>query len=377
MIGARHGPAVRRTPPVPFPARWIRPLLTWFGRCARDLPWRRTRDPYAIWISEIMLQQTQVKTVIPYWERWLDALPDIQALAAATEEQVLKLWEGLGYYSRARNLQRAARQIIEVHRGKFPRDFEAILALPGIGRYTAGAIASIAFNEAEPILDGNVVRVLTRLCAWSGDPRRKPFNSRLWMLATQVVESAASRRYSALAGPSYTGSCSAINQALMELGAVVCTTRNPACPACPLNRHCEARRLGQVEQFPATGRRRPTVQQRRLVVVLERAGRYLVIRRELGAVNALLWEFPSRELRDAEDARHVAAAWFGVSPESCRTLPSVIHSITRYRIRLEVYGAKLRRSPRLEPTARWVTRADLDTLALSGAHRRIADGLPI
>jgi len=165
-------------------------LLDWFVGGARDLPWRRTLDPYAIWISEIMLQQTQVKTVIPYWDRWLRELPDVAALAAAPSEKVLKLWEGLGYYTRARNLQKAAQQIVAKHKGAFPADFDDILALPGIGRYTAGAISSIAFNQAAPILDGNVIRVLTRLFGPRDNPREKVANARLWNLAEQLVEAA-------------------------------------------------------------------------------------------------------------------------------------------------------------------------------------------
>src|SRR5437016_6661155 len=162
-------------------------LLHWFAHGARDLPWRRTRDPYAIWVSEIMLQQTQVKTVIPYWERWMRALPAICNLAEATPETIHKLWEGLGYYTRVRNLQKAARQIIANHNGQFPRDHEAILELPGIGRYTAGAISSIAFNEPTPILDGNVIRVLARVFDIRENTREKETNARLWNLAEQLV----------------------------------------------------------------------------------------------------------------------------------------------------------------------------------------------
>ena len=169
----------------------VRELLAWFGRCARDLPWRRTRDPYAVWVSEIMLQQTQVKTVWPYWERWMRALPTIGALAEARPVRIHKLWEGLGYYTRVRNMQRAAQVIVGQHGGRFPEDFDAVLALPGIGRYTAGAICSIAFNQAKPVLDGNVIRVLTRLFGVGGDPRAKATNARLWALAEELVQCAA------------------------------------------------------------------------------------------------------------------------------------------------------------------------------------------
>ena len=170
-------------PPAQRKARRLVPrLLSWYGKHARDLPWRRTRDPYAIWISEIMLQQTQVATVIPYWERWMRALPTVNHLARAKPEHVLKLWEGLGYYSRARNLQAAAHQILKNHQGQFPNTPEAIRALPGIGRYTAGAISSIAFNLPEPIVDGNVIRILTRLFGRREDPKAKVLQNELWSL---------------------------------------------------------------------------------------------------------------------------------------------------------------------------------------------------
>src|SRR5215471_4831488 len=165
-------------------------LLAWFAVNARDLPWRRTRDPYAVWVSEIMLQQTQVKTVLPYWERWMNALPDIEALARAPLERLNKLWEGLGYYHRVRNMQAAARLIQTKHSGKFPDQLEDLLELPGIGRYTAGAICSIAFNQPQPVLDGNVIRVLTRLFGIDGDPRKPHTNAKLWSLATELAQEA-------------------------------------------------------------------------------------------------------------------------------------------------------------------------------------------
>jgi A/G-specific adenine glycosylase len=163
--------------------KWIR----WFDQHARDLPWRRTRDPYAVWISEIMLQQTQVKTVIPYYERWMRALPTVGDFARARPERVLKLWEGLGYYRRVRLAQAAARLIMEKHAGRFPESFDEVLALPGVGRYTAGAICSIAFNQPAPILDGNVIRVLSRLLGIAGDPRSKTVNAKLWRAAEELV----------------------------------------------------------------------------------------------------------------------------------------------------------------------------------------------
>jgi endonuclease III len=180
-------------------------LISWFTRSARDLPWRRTADPYAIWVSEVMLQQTQVRTVIPYWERWMTAFPTIAALAEADSDRVLKHWEGLGYYSRARNLQAAAREILRCHRGTIPATYEEVLNLPGVGEYTAGAICSIAFNQPTPVLDGNVVRVLTRLFAIGGDPKSQPTRGRLKGIAQRFAHAAAS-----LPGPGK--NCSHVNQ---------------------------------------------------------------------------------------------------------------------------------------------------------------------
>ena len=176
-------------------------LLDWFAQNARDLPWRRTRDPYAIWVSEIMLQQTQVKTVIPFWERWLCELPTIADAANASSDKLHKLWEGLGYYTRVRNLQKAAQVVMEKHSGRFPENFDDVLALPGIGRYTAGAICSIAFNQPTPILDGNVIRVLTRIFGIAENPKEKKTNARLWQLAAELVTRAKTGKDAAARRP--------------------------------------------------------------------------------------------------------------------------------------------------------------------------------
>src|SRR5579872_7438421 len=206
-------------------------LLNWFCQNARDLPWRRTNDPYAIWISEIMLQQTQVKTVISYWTRWMEKLPNVETFARARPQQVLKLWEGLGYYARVRNAHAAAKEIVQKFSGKFPAKFDDVLALPGIGRYTAGALCSIAFNQPEPILDGNAARVLCRIFGIRHDPREKATNARLWRIARELVEAAARETHTASASNGGDGirPCSALNQALMELGALVCTPTQPKC----------------------------------------------------------------------------------------------------------------------------------------------------
>src|SRR5258708_9410248 len=218
-------------------------LLAWYDGAAADLPWRRTHDPYHVWLSEIMLQQTQVRTVISYFERFINAFPTVTALAAAPLDQVLKRWEGLGYYSRARNLHRAAQRIVADHGGEFPSTAATLQTLPGIGRYTAGAIASIAFNEKVAVLDGNVMRVLTRLYDIADDIYVSATQRRLWTLAE-------------LMGPA--GRPGDYNQAIMELGRTVCRPQNPACMMCPVSTHCLACQHGTQNQRPVKAPKQPT-----------------------------------------------------------------------------------------------------------------------
>ena len=355
----------------PSPAsRTSRDLLQWFRTHARDLPWRHTRDPYAIWVSEIMLQQTQVKTVIHYWERWMRELPDVRALAAAQPEKILKLWEGLGYYTRVRNLHKAAQVVVAEHRGRFPTTFDEILALPGVGRYTAGAICSLAFNQPAPVLDGNVIRVLTRLFGIHENPKDKSTNQRLWQLAETLVQAAA--KLPPRKGPfASAGNCSSLNQGLMELGALICTPRQPQCEVCPLRPMCAARMTGAWETLPNLGATAGVAQRRFAAFAIERHGRFLVQRRPAGVINAHLWEFPNVELSGGEDVRS-AARRLGVSHSPARPFCVVKHSITRYRVTLEAFRA--RRAGRRggsEAQSRWLSLAELEALPFSAAHRRI------
>ena len=344
-------------------------LLPWFAREARDLPWRRTRDPYAIWVSEIMLQQTQVTTVIPYWERWMQALPTLEAAAAASSDQIHKLWEGLGYYTRVRNLQKAAQLIVERHSGRFPEAFDDILALPGIGRYTAGAISSIAFNQPAPILDGNVIRVLTRLYAIAENPKDKQTNDRLWRLAKSLVQQAAN---SPPRAPHPAPHASSLNQSLMELGALICTPRRPQCLLCPVQPHCEAARRQCPEDFPNLSDILPATAQQYMAFVVESRGEVLVRKRPEGGVNAHLWEFPNtriyfRKVAPADMFRLVLP----VAPKTLQPLAVVKHSITRYRITLTAYLATVtRRHPRM--AGKWVRLDRLPKLAFTAAHKKLA-----
>jgi A/G-specific adenine glycosylase len=343
-------------------------LLHWFSQNARDLPWRRTRDPYAIWVSEIMLQQTQVKTVIPYWERWLRELPTIQSLARATPDKIHKLWEGLGYYTRVRNLQKAAQQIIAHHGGQFPRAYDDILELPGIGRYTAGAIASIAFNEPKPILDGNIIRVLTRVFGIAENPREKATNQKLWRIANELVTTASNpaARIPHPASPSH------LNQSLMELGALICTPRQPACLLCPVRPDCVAFRTRRVEQLPNLGERAASTSRRFAAFVVRHRGRFLVRQRPAGVVNAHLWEFPNLETDAAgADLQSLAAREFGLKITAVKKLCAIKHSITRYRITLEVFRVRCPRFSVSPSAGRWFTLRQLDSLAFTSAHRKI------
>ena len=343
-------------------------LLGWYARHARALPWRRARDPYAIWVAEIMLQQTQVKTVLRYWERWLRALPDLEALAAARPETLHKLWEGMGYYARARNLQRAARIIVREHGGRFPDDYQAVLALPGIGPYTAGAICSIAFNQPRPILDGNASRVLARLFAVEGDPRAKPARSTLWQLAETLV-----RRAAKTPAPHGAPRCCHFNQALMELGALVCTPRQPRCGACPVAGACLARQQRRVQELPSARRRAPPTPRRFAAFVLRQRGRFLLRQRPPGVVNARLWEFPNVELAPGgADLERAAQDALGCAPAALEPLCVIRHTITRYRITLEVFRARLARPRPARPLpGRWLSFRQLDRLPFPSAHRAI------
>ena len=350
-------------------------LMEWFARAARDLPWRRTLDPYAIWVSEAMLQQTQVATVIPYWNRWMAELPDVRSLAHAPADKVLKLWEGLGYYRRARHLHAAARQIVEARDGSLPSDLEGWLALPGIGRYTAGAIVSIAFNHPAPILDGNVMRVLSRLLALPGDAGQRAFRDSLWSAAGRLV-AAASDMDAPHALPHaplvrLSGPCSALNQSLMELGATTCTPASPHCQACPVSERCRARKTRRTADFPRPAPR-PSVAHRTMAAVLwQSSGRWLVLRRAEGTVNGGLWEFPTVECNAGEDPRASLAAWLGIDAARLSPAGTVRHAITRYRIEQHLFRlADAAIDATMPPGAEWKPWKDLPSLPWTSAHRR-------
>lgn len=302
-----------------------RRLLDWYRSVARDLPWRRTTDPYAIWVSEVMLQQTRVETAERYFVRFLQRFPTVGSLAAATEEDVLATWSGLGYYRRARQLHSAARAIM-AQGGELPRTAAELRALPGVGAYTAAAVASIAFGERLAVLDGNVERVTARLLAEVDSPKSTPARRRLQQAADDLVEASAP-------GDS--------NQALMELGATLCSPRAPRCEACPLRPDCRAARTGEVEKYPAAKARPATVEVRAAALVLQDAGRVLLRRRaDTAAFLPGTWEPPWIELGAGEDARAALTRDVtGLVPAGL--LGRVSHGITFRRLSIEVYAGRM------------------------------------
>jgi A/G-specific adenine glycosylase len=316
------------------------PLVRWFTRVGRDLPWRRSRDPYRVWVSEIMLQQTQVDRVKEYFTRFLAAFPDVHALAAAREDRVLKLWEGLGYYRRARQLHAAAKRIVADHDGMFPRTAAELRALPGIGRYTAGAIASIAFDAPEPIVEANSRRVLARLAGYEGPLDGPRGDEPIWEIAARVVPRRSPGRF---------------NQALMDLGALVCTPTRPLCAACPLAAQCVAQRTGRAGSIPMKSARRALERLQETAIVMRHGDRVLVERRKPGEWWEGLWDFP-RE---------------GVAAQG-RKLGVVPYTVTHHAIECVVRQRMTPRRSRSTAERRWVAIPDLAKLAMTAPGRRIA-----
>lgn len=378
--GATQNPRIMRlsprsaSPGVPriFPAaaRVARRLIEWFRTSQRDLPWRRTRDPYAIWISEVMLQQTQVQTVIPYWERWMREVPDVAALARLPLERGLGLWEGLGYYRRLRLLIRAGQALMEQRGGVFPTDFESVLALPGIGRYTAGAICSIAFDQPAAIVDGNVARVLARVLCIDAPLASRESQAALWRVSEQIVAEAAST--SELGGRR----CADVNQALMELGALICTPKNPNCPSCPLNHNCTARKQGRELEVPLA-KVRPRMERHRVAAFVLRWGdRIWLSRRAEGLVNGGFWELPTLDL-DASGpismARRKAGAFARQRGGKAVALGVVRHSIMNRRIELLAFECATRGGSTPAPLrhGRWFSAEEIARLPLTSAHGKV------
>jgi len=341
-------------------------LHEWFRRNQRDLPWRRRRDAYAVWLSEIMLQQTRVDTVIPYFERFTARFPGFEPLAAADEQEVLKLWEGLGYYARARNLLAAARHIVEVFHGRFPDSLDAAEALPGIARSTAGAILSAAYGQHLPVLDGNVKRVLARILAVQEELTRPAVTGRLWAVAGEMVLLAPDPDLH--------------NQAMMELGAVCCTPRTPDCPACPVSPGCQALALGIQATVPILKKPRAIPHHHVAVGVIVEDGKVLIQQRPSEGLLGGLWEFPGGKLEPGETAAQAVVRELGeelgLSVEAGDEFATVRHAYSHFRITL--HALFCRRTPTTAPpslprerNARWVDLERLDDYPFPTANKKV------
>ncbi|GAP09043.1 A/G-specific DNA-adenine glycosylase [Bellilinea caldifistulae] len=342
-------------------------LLIWYRNYRRVLPWRGTNDPYAVWVSEIMLQQTRVETVIPYYRRWMEQFPTLQHLAQAEEQQVLKAWEGLGYYSRARSLHRAARLVVEKYQGQIPASTKELMRLPGVGRYTAAAVASIAFGQDEPALDGNLRRVAARLFNVSL-PARSPEGE------AQILA-----HLRAHLPPGQAGN---FNQALMDLGAMICTPRKPACGDCPLAEWCQSRRLGVQEERPVLTRRAAPPLITVTAAVIWRDGKVLLTRRPANGLLGGLWEFPGGKQEDGETLveclRREIREELGVEIEIGEPLGVYRHAYTHFKVTLHAFISRLRHGepqPHQADDMAWAALEELSRFPMGKIDRQIAADL--
>ena len=342
-------------------------LLDWYSLRARQLPWRGLTDPYAIWISEVMLQQTRIDTVIPYFKRWMERFPSISVLASASQQEVLSTWEGLGYYSRARNLHRAAKTIMKEYEGQLPGDTHTLRKLPGIGRYTAGAIASIAFGMDEPTLDGNIRRVLARLFDVREPARSSQGERYLWDLATANMPAGRAGDY---------------NQALMDLGAMICTPRQPDCNNCPLNDSCQAFALGVQEERPVFGPKPAVPHYTVTAAVIQRDRNILLARRPENGLLGGLWEFPGGKQQPGEDLstclRREICEELGVEVSVGDPIGVYRHAYTHFRITLHAFHCRLTSGepvPLEASELRWVKPVELIAFPMGKIDRQIASHL--
>jgi A/G-specific adenine glycosylase len=339
-------------------------IAAWQGRHGRhDLPWQKTRDPYRIWLSEIMLQQTQVSTVIPYYQRFLDRFPDLHALARAAQEDVMPYWAGLGYYARARNLHRCAQEIVRDWNGRFPPDAAGIATLPGIGRSTAAAIAAFAYGEQSPIMDGNVKRVFARHFGVAGDPARREVETRLWDLAEAQLRDGAGQDVD----------MAAYTQGLMDLGATVCVRAKPRCELCPVADSCTARREGRQAELPTPRVRKASPERTTGMLVLQREGRIFLEQRPAPGIWGGLWSLPEF---DAETAPAEACRAIGAEPATVFALAAFSHTFTHFRLHVRPWYVTVSAAPPpgAQPT-QWVDAGAAASAALPAPVRKLLDGL--
>ena len=342
-------------------------LLDWYYRNRRDLPWRGEASPYRIWVSEVMLQQTQVATVIPYYERFLDRFPDVEALAAAPLEDVLKVWEGLGYYARARNMHKAAIELVEKYGGCFPEAYPELLSLPGFGEYTAGAVAAVAFGQPVPAVDGNVKRVIARLFALETDISRAPAARRMKKIAVALVDPDAPGDWT---------------QAIMELGAVVCLPKSPKCLLCPVSNLCQGKLRGIATDLPVKPARKRLPHYDVTAAVIRQNGKILIAQRPLEGMLGGLWEFPGGKQEPGETLeqclRREICEELGIEIEVGQPIITVKHSYTHFKITLHAFACRLvSGTPRSLNVAdwRWVSLAEMDDFPFPRTDKKIIAAL--
>lgn len=358
--------------------KFQRRLLKWFDEYQRDLPWRKNKTPYRVWISEIMLQQTQVATVIDYYKRFIKRFPTVKKLAAADQAEVLKLWEGLGYYRRARQLHAAAKAVVEKHAGRFPTSFDDVLALPGIGRYTAGAILSISQDQKLPILEGNTIRLFARLMEMKVDPKLTVSQKSLWEFSENLLPQKR---------------CGDFNQALMEVGNQICSPKNPQCSICPLSELCPTFIKGLQLEIPVASKKMKYETLHEAIVIVPRKNKFLIRQCGPGERWENLWDFPRFEIaaqreqtkpRHAKYAPQTAAALSdslreltGLKTDLVLTDIHIKHAVTRFRISLGCYLAEsvTGRLKKMKTPAQWLSLAEIAEMPMSTTGRKIANML--
>ena len=348
-------------------AEWTQRLLDWFEQHQRWMPWRETPQPYFVWLSEVMLQQTQVETVIPYFQRFVEAFPTVQTLAAADQQEVLKLWEGLGYYSRARNLHKAAKVVAEQYGGELPQDADALQTLPGFGPYTSAAVSSIAFGRPTPVVDGNVLRVFCRFWGIENDIRQPQVKAELQSRLQPFIKQAPP---------------SAFNQAIMEIGALVCRPKTPHCASCPLAPDCVARREHRTDELPVKSKRKPTPHYPVAVGVIWKSGKVLIGRRRQDQMLGGLWEFPGGKQTSAEPLtetlRRKITDETGLQVRIDSPYCQVNHGFTHFKITVTAFRCEWRsgvEQPLAADELRWVTLDELDAYPLPKAAIKVADAV--
>lgn len=350
-----------------FKIKFQNSLITWFKSNQRAMPWRETSDPYCILVSEIMLQQTQVATVVDYYRRFIRKFPTVRDLADASAHDVMKAWEGLGYYSRARNLHETAKIIVDRHDGEVPENIEELIKLPGIGRYTAGAVASLAFHKPLPVLDGNIIRVFTRFFHLTDNVSQSGTIRRLWDIAGEMLPERDINPY---------------NQALMELGALVCTPRNPACHECPLRKECRANRLSLQHLLPVKSPKKPIPHLDVTAGVIWKENQFLITLRPPKGLLGGLWEFPGGKLEEGESLeaclKREIREELEIDIQVLSPLIAVKHAYTHFKITLHTFHARYL-SGEIVPhdcdEYRWIGIDELDAYAFPGADRKVIDRL--